>query len=213
MASVVGFVLIAAHHILRECPMLATTGMCDAHQLLKGIRRMLIEMRYNGLRLIISGGQNGADRGALEAASKMNCATGGHAPFGFRTMDGNDPSLANFGLIETPQTNYNTRTRLNVQNSDATLIVASDFNSPGTVLTIAECHKANKKYFKVDANKWYSCEDECSDTVVEWIKLNSIEILNVAGNRDVRTSRKHHDISFNLIEKILQKTVYIPQVA
>ena len=174
---------------------------------------MLIEMRYNGLRLIISGGQNGADRGALEAASKMNCATGGHAPFGFRTMDGNDPSLANFGLVETAQTNYNTRTRLNVQNSDGTLIVATDFNSPGTVLTIAECRKAQKQYFKVDASKWYGNEESCVDVVVAWINKYAIETLNVAGNRDVRTSRKHHDISFNLIEKILQKTVYIPQVA
>ena len=80
VASVVGFVLTAVHHILRECLMRVIMGLSGAHQLSKGIRSMLIEMRYNGLRLIISGGQNGADRGALEAASKMNCATGGHAP-------------------------------------------------------------------------------------------------------------------------------------
>jgi hypothetical protein len=81
------------------------------------------------LQTIISGGQCGADRGALEAARELGLQIGGWAPKGFRTLKGGAPELGKvFGLREMDDASYHRRTMANVDMAGATVafVVAGD---------------------------------------------------------------------------------------
>jgi hypothetical protein len=130
------------------------------------------------LKLIISGGQSGADLGGLLAAEALGIETGGEAPLGFRTEQGRQMLLQyRFGLHEGVSLNYSFRTMNNVINSDATLIVATDFDSKGTVQTIKYCNQFNKPIFLLPANAL-----GFRGSLREFVQ--NIEVLNVAGNRE-----------------------------
>jgi hypothetical protein len=130
------------------------------------------------LKLIISGGQSGADLGGLFAAEALGIKTGGEAPLGFRTEQGRQMLLQyRFGLHEGVSRNYSFRTMNNVINSDATLIVATDFSSKGTVQTIKYCNQFNKPFLLLPVNA--GCYDARLRDFVQ-----NIEVLNIAGNRE-----------------------------
>jgi hypothetical protein len=90
------------------------------------------------LAKIISGGQAGADMGALRAARAAGMATGGYAALNWLTENGPAPWLADFGLVECPVAGYPARTRLNVALADAALWFG-DQASPGGKLTLSSC--------------------------------------------------------------------------
>ena len=72
---------------------------------------------------IISGGQTGADQGALLAARALSLPSGGTAPTGWLTETGSEESLLKgFGLIECPEPGYDARTRQNVLDADGTVL-------------------------------------------------------------------------------------------
>lgn len=122
------------------------------------------------LRKIISGGQTGADRTGLEEAKKIGLETGGWAPKGWRIDGGNDPSLAEFGLTEHPDSGFASRTRANVRDSDATVWFGKT-GSPGYWCTKNACSAQGKEFF-VNPERLqltYIC--------------HNYEILNIAGNR------------------------------
>ena len=130
------------------------------------------------LTTIYSGGQYGIDVAALAAARDCGLITGGYAPLGFKTCYGPRPELAKLGLIEHASPNYQPRTYSNVKDSDGTLILAYDFNSPGTVCTKKAIQFYNKPSFDCNMADLPFVFD-----VAEWIDRNNIRILNVAGNR------------------------------
>lgn len=99
---------------------------------------------------VISGMQNGVDQAALYAAETVGIATGGHAPKGYRTLDGNMPELGKrFGLAEDVHREYPPRTELNVMNADMTVQIAYDFDSPGERLTSRYVNMHSKPSFHV----------------------------------------------------------------
>jgi len=122
------------------------------------------------LKKVISGGQTGADRAGLEEASRLGLKTGGHAPRGFRTEFGNDPSLEAFGLVETASSDYPSRTRLNVENSEVTVWFGT-LGSPG--------YKLTKKYARELSKPLY----ENPDAELMVMLADLYEVWNVAGNR------------------------------
>ena len=127
---------------------------------------------------IISGGQTGADRAGLDAAKELGIATGGRCPRLFRTETGSDPSLKQYGLTETVSSDYTERTKLNVMDSDGTVIFADVSNdkitSRGSLLT-----------FKTARDNDKPCVvNPTAAELVKWIKSNNISVLNVAGNRE-----------------------------
>ena len=89
------------------------------------------------LRKIISGGQSGVDRAALDAALAAGLELGGWCPKGRRAEDG--PIADRYPLNETDCESYATRTRWNVRDSDATLILCDAEPAGGTALTIECC--------------------------------------------------------------------------
>jgi len=121
---------------------------------------------------IISGGQTGADRTALEIARELGIETGGTAPLGWRTDEGPDPSLADFGLVESHWSGYRVRTRTNVLSSHGTVIFGNA-DSPGCTVTINACLVYARPYLINPTVK----------ELVDWMCLGQIAILNVAGNR------------------------------
>ncbi len=135
------------------------------------------------LAKVISGGQTGADRGALIAACAAGIATGGWMPRGFRAHDGTHPEFAErYGIQETTSPRYPPRTALNVKESDGTIRFATDWNSPGELLTLELCRKLGKPQLDVTPGSEVAPAD-----VAKWIAANNIRVLNVAGNAE-RTS-------------------------
>lgn len=139
---------------------------------------------------IISGGQTGADRAALDAASELRFKTGGFAPKNFLTENGSDYFLQEFGLIDSGK-GYVERTELNVLNSDITIWFGNN-DTPGFLATKRAC-KNHKKEF-------YDVTDSSSDTIYKII--SHFNIVNVAGNR----ASKNPDIYFyvfNMMKVVL----------
>ena len=83
---------------------------------------------------ILSGGQTGIDRGALDAALELSAPCGGWCPDGRKAEDGRIP--AHYPLTELKGADYPARTRRNVEDSDATLIVYNSRLTGGTLLTL-----------------------------------------------------------------------------
>lgn len=129
------------------------------------------------IKQLISGGQNGADLGALQAAKSIGISTGGTAPKGWRVCawDGSDasnPDLANYGLVEHSSREYPPRTVKNVQDADATVWFGYD-KSPGGRLTIGTCKKLDKPYLI----------NPTARQLRAFCEYWNVKVLNVAGNR------------------------------
>lgn len=124
---------------------------------------------------IISGGQTGADRGALLGAADVGIKTGGWAPKGWQTERGSDPTLRSFGLVQHSSPNYPPRTRMNCQDSDLTAIFG-DTNSTGAKLAISICREDDIPYIlnPIPAELRRVCE------------MLKVQTLNIAGNRASR---------------------------
>ena len=161
------------------------------------------------LKRIISGGQTGADQGALHGATLAGLETGGAAPKGYWTENGGEPTLlGGYGLIETISTGYPPRTRINVMNSDGTLIFG-DPASRGSALTTRFCHDLDKPCLTVLWRK-SGIELDTYLRVVHWIERNNIKTLNVAGNRESKNPGIHDATSsfvVNLVKELRKETV------
>ena len=135
------------------------------------------------VKLIISGGQTGADQGGLAAGVKLDIPTGGWAPHGWRTDRGEAPWLEGLGLKEHDSPAYPPRTRCNIRDSDGTLVVTRRW-SPGSRLTSNVAHRLRKPCLKLSMTEVTAGGDEVVERFQAWIKENQIQVLNVAGNRE-----------------------------
>lgn len=130
---------------------------------------------------VISGGQTGGDRAGLVAAKECGVATGGHAPFGYRTEVGTDMSLkTEFGLVEHSSPAYPPRTESNVKNSQLTIIFGEE-DSAGCALTKKFCRKWHRPYFVVPSITPGKVE-EIAKAIREMTTFDLT--INVAGNRE-----------------------------
>lgn len=132
------------------------------------------------LEKIISGGQTGADQAGLFVAKRFGLKTGGHMPKGWRTLSGPRIDFEKmFDMSEHHSPEYPPRTELNVKNSDGTVRLAGNFDSSGEKCTLAAIKKQNKPWFDVDLSDPPPPKD-----FVNWLNLNNIKTLNVAGNAE-----------------------------
>ena len=129
---------------------------------------------------IVSGGQTGADRGALDFAIKHGYIQGGWATHGRLAEDGVIP--AKYQLTEIAEGGYRQRTRRNVADSDATLIVNLGELDGGTLATQVFAEKSSKPCLVVQADPGIS--EEMGDSVLAWWRQHDVKILNVAGPRE-----------------------------
>lgn len=129
---------------------------------------------------IVSGGQTGVDRAALDVALALGLPCGGWAPRGRRAEDGRLP--ARYPLRETTSAGYPQRTRYNVRDSDATLILTRGAPAGGTALTIACAKRMGRRCMLVDL-ALTDLERERA-AVREWLLDEKVRVLNVAGPRE-----------------------------
>jgi hypothetical protein len=131
------------------------------------------------LKRIVSGGQTGVDRGALDAALALGFPCGGWCPRGRRAEDGRIPDV--YPLTENESSRYIRRTRRNVDESDGTLIVTRGMPTGGTAATAAHATRAGRPCFVADLDR--APGTAAAPEIRAWIAANGIEVLNVAGPR------------------------------
>jgi hypothetical protein len=130
---------------------------------------------------IISGGQTGVDRAALDAAIEFAILHGGWCPKG-RLAELGQTIPEKYQLDETDSSDFSIRTKLNIRESDGTLIIVPTTPikvTDGTLLTIQEVKEINKPYLIIDLSCEYNIE-----TLLDWIKENTVNVLNIAGPRE-----------------------------
>lgn len=128
---------------------------------------------------IVSGGQTGVDQAALDAAMVCKVAYGGWLPDKRMTEDG--PLDARYTMDILKGGSYPDRTKKNVEDSDATLIISRGVMSGGTRLTYTIAKARNKPVLHIDVGRMATAE--ASQKIVEWLTYHKPEVLNVAGPR------------------------------
>jgi hypothetical protein len=126
---------------------------------------------------IVSGGQTGVDRAALDVAMEGGIPCGGWCPAGRLAEDG--PIDPRYPLRETPSADPAQRTEWNVRDSDGTLLLLSTAQSPGTELTRGLALRMGRPVFEADL-------DTPADPHAfrRWLQTHNIRTLNVAGPRE-----------------------------
>jgi len=131
------------------------------------------------LQKIISGGQTGADRGALDAAISLGIEHGGWLPKGRKTENGALP--LSYGLKETDSARYAVRTQRNVTDSHGTLIISHGPLTGGSALTLTLARQHLRPCLHADMSLWSAAS--AAHKIAEWITHHHISVLNVAGPR------------------------------
>jgi Circularly permutated YpsA SLOG family len=126
---------------------------------------------------IVSGGQTGVDRAALDVAIRLGIPCGGWVPRGRRAEDG--PVPCRYPMQETKSRAYAPRTQRNVEDSDATLILCRGRPSGGTALTVACAAVLGRPHRIVDLQGASVPAD-----IRKWLCDNAIGVLNVGGPRE-----------------------------
>ena len=129
---------------------------------------------------IVTGGQTGADRAAMDAALDAGVSIGGWVPAGRLAEDGIIPARY-ASLVEAPSADPAIRTSLNVRDSNATLIVSRGALSGGSYFTLAEASRLGRPLLHIDlAQRPVS---DAATAIREWLRALDDCVLNVAGPR------------------------------
>ncbi len=138
-------------------------------------------MFFRPFKKIISGGQTGADRAALDVAIALRIPHGGWCPAGRRSEDGSIAPI--YQLQETNTRNYAQRTEQNVLDSCGTLILYLKTISGGTALTQRLSRTHSQPCLCIDLSPSILDTAQLSASLTDWGTSNQIETLNVAGPR------------------------------
>ncbi len=131
------------------------------------------------IRKIISGGQTGVDRAALDVALELGIPHGGWVPRGRRAEDG--PLPARYRLQETQTEEYAERTARNVQEADGTLILSRGPLTGGSELTRQLARRFARPCLHVDLAR--TGAPRAARRILDWLRRHEIRVLNVAGPR------------------------------
>ena len=149
------------------------------------------------LTTIISGGQSGVDRAALDVALQLNLACRGWCPRGRLSEQGQIPNR--YPLEETPSADPAQRTKWNVRDADATLILAAGVLAGGTALARDCAVRQEKPHLVVDPT---GASIAVATEISEWLDAREIRILNVAGPRE-SASPGIYDAAAKLLRAVL----------
>ena len=133
------------------------------------------------IRRIVSGGQTGADRAALDTARELGIETGGWVPRGRWADDGRIPDCYP-NMMETTSDDPALRTECNVRDSDATVVFSHGAVSGGTKWTMEVAGKLRKPMLHLDLATLPA--QAAASRLFAWMEAEGIEVLNVAGPRE-----------------------------
>ncbi len=128
---------------------------------------------------IISGGQTGVDRAALDVALKHGVDCGGWCPAGRLDELGQIPER--YPLKELKGGSFAERTLQNVKDSDGTVAIYFAELRGGTEFTVQCCLKQRSPHQLIDAAR--TSVEEAAKLIVDLVRQYKIDILNVAGPR------------------------------
>lgn len=147
---------------------------------------------------IVSGGQTGVDRAALDVALALGLPCGGWCPKGRRAEDGRIPD--DYPLTESDSATYSDRTKRNVRDSDATLILTRGELRGGTLLTQRTAARLGRPCLAVDLN-----HPGAPAAARGWLIAHGIRVLNVAGPRESQAAGIA-DLAARLLRELLGGT-------
>jgi hypothetical protein len=128
---------------------------------------------------IISGGQTGVDRAALDAALRHGIESGGWCPTGRLDEFGRIPDR--YPVKELENGGFTERTLQNVKDSDGTVIIYPGKLSGGTEQTLHFCVEQRRPHELIDASKVST--EKAAQLIADFVRENKIDALNVAGPR------------------------------
>jgi len=127
---------------------------------------------------VVSGGQTGVDRAALDAATAVGLEVGGWCPAGRVAEDG--PLDGSYALTETPSADPAQRTEWNVRDSDATLVIVPGKSlRGGTKLTVEIARRLSKPVVILQL-----VDGQVPVHSIDWIRRRGVSTLNIAGPRE-----------------------------
>jgi hypothetical protein len=145
---------------------------------------------------IVSGGQNGADRAALDWALTHGVECGGWCPKRCKAEDG--PIDPKYPLKETPSESYIQRTEWNVRDSDATILFSIEPTlTGGSLRTMEFARKHGKPHLHLCAGN-----DTSADNLRAFFEYHDVKVLNVAGPR-ASTEPRVGQFVMALLEEVL----------
>ena len=128
---------------------------------------------------IISGGQTGVDRAALDVALKHGIESGGWCPTGRLDEIGRIPDR--YPVEELEDGGFIERTLQNIKDSDGTVIIYPGKLSGGTEQTLHFCVEQRRPHELIDASNVST--QKAAQLIADFVRENKIDILNVAGPR------------------------------
>lgn len=146
---------------------------------------------------IISGGQTGVDRAALDVAMKLDIKSGGYCPKGRKAEDG--PIPERYSLIELSSQSYRLRTERNIIESDGTLIINRGPLVGGSLLTFDLSLKNAKPVVIVPL------ETPDFKDVRSWGNANKIQVLNIAGPSEGRLPEGIYEEAYSYLLELFSR--------
>lgn len=138
------------------------------------------------IRKIVSGGQTGADRAALDVALGTGLECGGWVPKGRLAEDG--PIAATYpNLVEAESAEPRVRTELNVRDSDATVVLTHGTPTGGSAVTLDAATRLGKPALHLDLD--VTPPPLASRRLAQWLDDVNPQTLNVAGSRSSKDAR------------------------
>ena len=128
---------------------------------------------------IISGGQTGVDRAALDVALEHGINAGGWCPAGRLDEFGRIPDR--YPVEELEDGGFIERTLQNVKDSDGTVIIYPERLSGGTEQTLHFCVEQRRPHELIDASNVST--EKAAQLIADFVRENKIDLLNVAGPR------------------------------
>jgi hypothetical protein len=134
--------------------------------------------QFGSVKLIVSGGQTGADRAALDWAIQHGIPHAGWCPRD-RKADEAFPIDERYQLKETPSDDYAQRTEWNVRDSDGTVIFSiSSHLTAGSALTETFALQYRKPYVHI-----HRASTRPAAMLLAFLCQYDIHVLNIAGPR------------------------------
>lgn len=155
---------------------------------------------------IISGGQTGADQAGLAIAKDLGFETGGWAPKEWKTSKGPQQRLLESFNLKESDLGYRGRTHENVRDSNATIRLAVNFETPGELCTMQAINSCKKPWIDINL-----LDPRPEREIIEFLVMVKPSILNIAGNTQNTDGHNVERMTYYYLRNVLKeyKRIYI----